>query len=84
MAQPKDSTRRLANFLFGTPEEADTKPYCAFNCDNPSHDWKDELCKAEFKISGICQNCQDEIFTQPEERDCPHFDMGTSPYEPRD
>ena len=26
-------------------------------------DFKDDLSKKEFKISGLCQRCQDEIFS---------------------
>ena len=27
-----------------------------------STDFKDELSKREFKISGLCQSCQDSVF----------------------
>ena len=29
-------------------------------------DFKDELSKKEFKISGLCQVCQDDIFKEEE------------------
>lgn len=28
-------------------------------------DFKDELSRREFKISGMCQVCQDNMFTEP-------------------
>jgi hypothetical protein len=31
------------------------------------NDFKDELSVKEFIISGMCQKCQDSIFTEPEE-----------------
>ena len=31
------------------------------------NDFKDELSLKEFIISGMCQKCQDRIFTEPEE-----------------
>lgn len=31
------------------------------------NDFKDELSLKEFTISGMCQKCQDKIFTDPEE-----------------
>lgn len=31
-------------------------------CEKPIGDFKDELSKKEYKISGMCQNCQDEMF----------------------
>ena len=26
--------------------------------------WRDELSKKEYAISGMCQSCQDEVFSQ--------------------
>ena len=57
--------RPLAEKLFGRPDPK--KPYCAFNCDNPSHEWEDELSKKEYGISGLCQNCQNAMFGPPDD-----------------
>lgn len=40
---------------------------CPF-CTKPINesDFRDELSKREFKISGLCQECQDETFAEPE------------------
>lgn len=35
-------------------------PLCG--CKVCSNDFKDELSKKEFAISGMCQKCQDKIF----------------------
>ena len=35
-------------------------PFCKKKVD--MEDFKDDLSKKEFKISGICQKCQDEFF----------------------
>jgi hypothetical protein len=32
-------------------------------------DFRDELSKKEFGISGFCQSCQDDIFGGPDEDD---------------
>ena len=32
------------------------------SCGGPATDFKDELSKREFTISGFCQKCQDDIF----------------------
>jgi len=29
-----------------------------------TEDFKDELSRREFKISGMCQSCQDDVFNQ--------------------
>lgn len=31
------------------------------------NDFRDDLSLKEFIISGLCQKCQDKIFTEPEE-----------------
>lgn len=31
-------------------------------CGGPAADFRDELSAREYRISGLCQNCQDEIF----------------------
>ena len=37
--------------------------YCPFCLDSVTEDdFKDELSKKEYKISGICQKCQDKVF----------------------
>ena len=33
-------------------------------CGGPPGEFKDELSKREFAVSGICQKCQDEIFEE--------------------
>ena len=36
-------------------------PFCG-KVINPETEFKDELSKREFEISGMCQACQDDIF----------------------
>ena len=33
-----------------------------FGCGQPVGQFKDELSKREYRISGLCQKCQDKIF----------------------
>ena len=40
-------------------------PLCGDAIDENS--FKDELSRKEFKISGMCQKCQDRIFAEPGE-----------------
>ncbi|SVE36552.1 uncharacterized protein METZ01_LOCUS489406 [marine metagenome] len=35
---------------------------CAFKCAKPNFNWKDELSKKEYTISGLCQTCQNKMF----------------------
>jgi endogenous inhibitor of DNA gyrase (YacG/DUF329 family) len=37
-------------------------------CGQPISKFRDELSEREFRISGMCQECQDEVFSEvPEE-----------------
>lgn len=36
-------------------------------CTNPNFQWRDEVSRREYFISGMCQNCQDIGFSQAEE-----------------
>lgn len=33
-----------------------------FGCGKPIGDFKDQLSAKEYTISGLCQDCQDEVF----------------------
>jgi hypothetical protein len=39
-------------------------PFCGNSIN--MEDFKDELSKKEFKISGLCQVCQDDVFKEEE------------------
>ena len=43
-----------------TRRENNQCPFCGKDMSNPQ--FKDEKSRAEFKISGICQECQDKHF----------------------
>jgi len=38
-------------------------------CDKPAHEFRDALSEKEWRISALCQICQDEVFAEPEEDD---------------
>jgi hypothetical protein len=39
------------------------------SCGKPAHEFTDALSEKEWKISGLCQVCQDELFAEPVEDD---------------
>jgi hypothetical protein len=49
-----DSSRSLSMFNFECP-----------TCGGPIDKFRDDLSEREYRISGMCQLCQDEVFTQP-------------------
>jgi hypothetical protein len=58
-----DLTRALAKSMGwdGSPEK------CRM-CNSPKGEFRDELSKKEWGISGMCQKCQDSVFgTEDEE-----------------
>lgn len=62
--EPKEFVNNFAKKVFGTTlDEAKEKNICVM-CKAPCGpaDFKDDLSRAEYKISGICQKCQDELF----------------------
>ena len=34
-------------------------------CDNPNMKFRDMLSVREYEVLGMCQNCQDGVFTEP-------------------
>jgi CRISPR/Cas system-associated protein Cas10 (large subunit of type III CRISPR-Cas system) len=53
---------KVLSKIAGTPrEEAITERRCTL-CGKPAVSFDDALSEKEFKISGLCQLCQDEMF----------------------
>lgn len=48
--------------LFGRSRAASIKTDTCVTCGREAKEFKDELSKKEYSISGICQKCQDGIF----------------------
>jgi len=53
----------MKNLGFKKEVEAVESSFCPF-CKKPvtMEEFKDEMSKSEFRISGLCQKCQDEMF----------------------
>ena len=49
------------------PEYADRviRSQCV-TCAEPIGEFKDSISKKEYSISGMCQNCQDSVFGEPD------------------
>lgn len=54
-----------------TQKQGYTFPHwCAWNCGNliaSMADFKDDISRQEYLISGLCQQCQDQFFNEMEE-----------------
>ena len=52
------------------PEKLDAlKANKCTTCGNPITQFKNEISKKEYSISGMCQNCQDSVFDNYDEED---------------
>ena len=55
----------LALNLFGRSRTLAVAGKSCVSCGKPATDFRDELSRKEFGISGLCQRCQDEFFAEP-------------------
>lgn len=65
MTTPSEKSPELTEFLekaFGRTSAIESDS-CAF-CHGPAIEFKDDLSRKEFTISGLCQNCQDNVFDE--------------------
>jgi RNA polymerase-binding transcription factor DksA len=59
-AQMRESMHRWTEYL-GLNQAR--QGYCV-TCDNEVHEFRDELSRIEYGISGMCQECQDKVFVE--------------------
>ena len=66
MATPSEKSEQVEQFIYeftgGDRIEAIQGNRCALGCVPPMPLWKDALSEKEYKISGMCQRCQDKVF----------------------
>lgn len=69
MAKPTEKNPDIENFLnriLGDNRKASiTTNLCVappIGCGGPATEFRDELSEKEYRISGLCQTCQDSIF----------------------
>jgi len=56
---------RPADILWPTLREKIDAQVC-FSCGKAADTFRDEISEREQKISGLCQTCQDKVFTEEE------------------
>lgn len=52
----------LLSSVAGRDRETTIKADKCMYCGQPATEFKDELSKREYAISGLCQKCQDSVF----------------------
>ena len=69
MATPTDKAPAIDSLLeklFPGRMESIRDDVCVM-CKGPASEFEDALSRKEFSISGMCQKCQDKVFTSEEE-----------------
>ena len=75
MATPSEKSEQVeAVISLFAPEGKDRrevirKNECINGCVKPLMRWKDALSEKEYRISGMCQSCQDEFFIPPDDEE---------------
>lgn len=72
MAKPTEKAKPIADFLEGlagrtTAIEGDRCVKPPFGCGGSATAFRDELSAREYRISGLCQACQDRVFGHNED-----------------
>lgn len=70
MTQPIDRSPKITNMLskmIGTNIVEKIENDICVLCHKPVGDFKDEVSRREYRISGLCQKCQDDFFEEEEE-----------------
>jgi hypothetical protein len=74
MAEPTEKApeiNQLLNSLSGGDRERDIRANVCIpkpiGCGGPAVEFRDELSRREYRISGLCQRCQDSVFGGEEE-----------------
>lgn len=60
MATPSEKAPAI-EALLGNRKAIIQADQCVFGC-GPATQFRDELSKREYTISGMCQKCQDKVF----------------------
>lgn len=62
-----DNPLRPVDLLFGPHRRDAIEMSCCAHCGGEAELFADELSKREYRISGLCQNCQNNVFGYLEE-----------------
>jgi uncharacterized CHY-type Zn-finger protein len=68
--EPANKSPEIDTFLtstFGRSRIESVRGNKCVLCGQSSTEFRDELSRREFGISGTCQTCQDKVFDEPEE-----------------
>lgn len=75
MAEPSkksEGVEQFLDFVIGKSRRGQIRKDLCTWCGGLATEFKDEISRQEYRISGCCQKCQDAIFAEEQEWVCPH------------
>ena len=65
--QPKSKTLQetkdlVSNAIFGTTKDVAVAANTCISCKGKAESFRDSVSLCEYKISALCQSCQDKVF----------------------
>ena len=63
-AKDRPFTKWAAKALYGKKGSSNLKKGACVTCGSTDQQFRDALSKKEWGISGMCQNCQDKVFSK--------------------
>jgi hypothetical protein len=63
----RDALDDMTEALYGKRAGETIKQDICVACGKPAVEFRDEISRREFTISGLCQSCQDDVFCLPED-----------------
>jgi hypothetical protein len=63
-SQKSTELERALTAIFGIDRAGSITENVCVACRKPIGEFRDELSQREFTISGLCQSCQDQIFSK--------------------
>lgn len=70
MPEPSDKSPEIDNFIthvFGVDRKQMIRSNRCVTCGKSAGEFRDALSEREYTISGMCQECQDSVFTEEDE-----------------
>jgi len=61
-ARLQEATENMAKGIFGMSQSEARKKRICISCKKKIKQFRDGLSEREYLLSGLCQECQDEIF----------------------
>lgn len=59
----------ITKLIYGRTRTGSIQSDICVSCGKPATEFRDAISAKEYTISGLCQSCQDSVFSDPESDD---------------